>query len=325
MENYNFFEKKLHHLLLGNQFLKKTLFTIEKMIFYKKKFPIKLEKHIYITGLPRSGTKILLEFIYLTKEFASLTYADMPFIMATNLFSKIHKNKNFSPKERMHNDGIKFDLNTPESFDDVFFQTFNIEDCFNNLDIFVSLILQKYKKTKYLSKNNNNYKRIDLINSVFPNAIILIPYRNPLQQAYSLLNQHKRFCEKQKKNKFILEYMNSLGHNEFGLNYKSWNLSIDYHDRFTLNHWLEQWYLYYKNIIKHFGNNKNVILIYYDNLCNNPDLVKKLILKLDLTLADYSNFFKLSIKEFKDNYDEKILSKCLDVQIQIKKLSNNLL
>ena len=116
------------------------------------------------------------------------------------------------------------------------------------MGIFVSLVLKKYKKNKYLSKNNNNYKRIHLINSVFPYSIILIPYRDPLQQAYSLLNQHRHFCDLQKKEKFILDYMNYLGHREFGLNYQSWNLPLDYSDAFSINYWLEQWYLFYNNI-----------------------------------------------------------------------------
>ena len=249
MQNYNLLQKNLHRLVLKSPFIKKALFDIEKMIFLKKNDSFKSEKHIFITGLPRSGTTILLEFIYQTKEFASLTYADMPFIMAPNLFNKMFRNHNIPPKERMHKDGIKFDLKSPEAFDEVFFKTYNEQDCLNNLGVFVSLVLKKYKKNKYLSKNNNNYKRIHLINSVFPYSIILIPYRDPLQQAYSLLNQHKHFCDLQKKEKFILDYMNYLGHREFGLNYQSWNLPLDYSDAFAINYWLEQWYLFYNNII----------------------------------------------------------------------------
>ena len=111
MQNYNLLQKNLHHLVLKSPFIKKALFDIEKMIFLKKNDSFKSEKHIFITGLPRSGTTILLEFIYQTKEFASLTYADMPFIMAPNLFNKIFGNQNIPLKERMHKDGIKFDLN----------------------------------------------------------------------------------------------------------------------------------------------------------------------------------------------------------------------
>ena len=87
MQNYNFLQKQIHRLVLGNQFLKKSLFDIEKSLFYKKQQNSRDQQHIFITGLPRSGTTILLEFLYQGKEFASLTYADMPFILAPNLFN----------------------------------------------------------------------------------------------------------------------------------------------------------------------------------------------------------------------------------------------
>ena len=98
----------------------------------------------------------------------------------------------------------------------------------------------------YLSKNNLNYKRINLINSILPKSIFLIPIREPLQHAFSLLNQHLRFNELQKKDKFILRYMNYLGHNEFGLNHKSWHQPINFHDQNKINYWLEQWFLFYE-------------------------------------------------------------------------------
>ena len=55
---------------------------------------------------------------------------------------------------------------------------------------YIQLILNSENKIRYLSKNNLNYKRIDLINSILPNSIFLIPIREPLQHSYSLLNQH---------------------------------------------------------------------------------------------------------------------------------------
>ena len=138
MQNYNFLQKQLHRLVLGKQFLKKNLFDIEKLLFYKKLQNVKELQHIFITGLPRSGTTILLKFLYQTKEFASLTYADMPFILAPNLFSKISTKRNIQSQERMHQDGIKFDLNSPEAFDDVFFQTFHEDDDVQeNLEVFI--------------------------------------------------------------------------------------------------------------------------------------------------------------------------------------------
>ena len=324
MRNHNLAQKYLHHFVLGNNFIKKTLFDIEKMIFIRKNKGNNLQKHIFITGLPRSGTTILLEFIYKTEDFASLTYSDMPFIMAVNLYSKIFKDKNIPLKERLHRDGIKFDLKSPEAFDEVFFKTYGAEIDEDSLKNFVSLVLKKYNKKKYLSKNNNNFKRISLINSTFPNAIILLTYRDPLQQSYSLLNQHKKMCALQKKEKFILDYMNYLGHQEFGLNYQSWNLPVYYKDTFSINHWLEQWYLFYDKIIRILEKNKNIFLIPYDEICKKNNLVEKLVQKTDIAKNVDVNFFKFSEKEVKEVYERNILLKCSDVFEKMKNLNISL-
>ena len=50
-----------------------------------------LEKnHIFITGMPRSGSTVLLYYLYQSELFASLTYRDMPFVISPklNFFNK---------------------------------------------------------------------------------------------------------------------------------------------------------------------------------------------------------------------------------------------
>ena len=44
--------------------------------------------------------------------------------------------------------------------------------------------------------------------------------------------------------------MNYLGHNEFGIDHKPWNTPKYYFDKTKLNYWLEQWFLFYSNILK---------------------------------------------------------------------------
>ena len=61
MNNYNFLQKQLHLITLGNRLIKKSLFEIEKNIFLKKD-NLNNSEHIFITGLPRSGTTSLLNF-----------------------------------------------------------------------------------------------------------------------------------------------------------------------------------------------------------------------------------------------------------------------
>ena len=112
----------------------------------------------------------------------------MPFILSPN-FSKLFHKKNIKKKERAHGDGITYDFNSPEALDEIFFDN-DEEFIKNELENYIQLILLNNKKSKYLSKNNLNYKRIHLIQSILPNSIFLIPIREPLQHANSLLNQH---------------------------------------------------------------------------------------------------------------------------------------
>jgi len=320
MQNYSLIEKILHTLVLNNNVIKKSLFEIEKFVFYKNIDDIQNEEHIFITGLPRSGTTILLEYIYKNEQHASFTYNDMPFIMSPNLFSIFNNKKLLPLKERWHKDGIKFNLQSPEAFDDIFFQTYSKSELQEYLKIFISLILKKNKKKKYLSKNNNNFKRILIINSILPNAKFIIPFRSPLQHAQSLLNQHKNFCEIQNKDKFVLKYMNYLGHHEFGLGHKSWHLSKDFDNPFSLDYWLEQWLLFYSKLINEYSNNKSVFFISYERFCESNELQKKLLEMLNIK---YSNdfLFEMSKKKIEKNYDQNLLNKCFILENKLKLIS----
>ena len=310
MQNYNYLQKFLHGLCLGNNLIKKSLFEVEKLIYYKKNDLIKHSNHVFISGLPRSGTTALLNFIYESKQFSSFCYEDMPFIMSPNIYSKINKKKEIQKKERYHNDGILFDLNTPEAFDEVFFLTINKKDIEKEFERFVSLILKKNNKIRYLSKNNFNYRRLDFLKRVFPKSILLIPFRKPLEHANSLLNQHINFLKIQKDNPFILKYMNYLGHFEFGINHKSWNKSENF-KLDNINYWIEQWLLFYDNLYKKSENIKNLFFICYEKL-DNQDYMNKIKKRIELNLAN-DFIFKKSHIEIDQGYENKLLNKANDI------------
>ena len=84
-----------------------------------------------------------------------------------------------------------FDLDSPESFDEVFFSTYSSNQIKEDFENYVNLILLSQKKQRYLSKNNLNYKRINLIKSIFPNSVFLIPIRYPLIMRNLYLNNIK--------------------------------------------------------------------------------------------------------------------------------------
>ena len=266
--------------------------------------------------MPRSGTTALLEFLYFTEQFSSFTYQNMPFVMAPNLFSTIKTSPNIQKVERFHRDGIFYDLSSPEAFDEVFFSTFSENEIKQELVNFISLFLLNKKNKRYLSKNNLNYKRIFLLQALLPNAFFLIPFREPLQHAYSLLNQHKHFLKSQSKDDFLRRYMNYLGHNEFGIDHKPWNAPKLFDNYDNLNYWLEQWLIFYNNAFNRYNNLKNCYFINYEKLTE-IDYVKHITEILGL--KSQPNFrFKLNQKEITSQFDKSLY---LNAQEHFIKLS----
>ena len=150
-----------------------------------------------------------------------------------------------------------------------------------------------------------------MIVKIFPRCLFLIPIRDPLQHSYSLLKQNQHFSSLQREDDFIRRYMNYLGHNEFGLDHKPWNNSINFTDNENINYWLEQWILFYTNILEKYKSHKNCYFLVYENL-NDPLYIKKLLEKIGFTKAENLNlnFFKNSNKKFLDlNFDDKIYNK----------------
>ena len=305
MNNYSFTQKSLHNLILGNKFILRSLYDLEKIFFSKNIEDIKHNHHIFITSLPRSGTTILLNYIFSSQNFSSLTYRQMPFILSPNIFSKINFFSSNIKKERAHTDGILYNLDSPEAFDEIFFNLFDEEEISRELYNFINLVLNLNNKKRYLSKNNSNYKRIKLIQNLLPNSLFLIPMRDPSQQAYSLFKQHKNFLKLQEKDIFVLKYMNYLGHFEFGKNHKPWFKPNKFHDLNDHNYWLEQWLIFYKKIFNEYKNDSSCIFIKYENLTNESylkDLTKKLKIE---NLGD--NFFSNKKKDIDLNFDVELL------------------
>ena len=313
MNNYSWLEQKLHKFALSSQFMREVTFDFESTNIVPLS---ETGDHVFITGLARSGTTILLNALYKSNIFASLSYADMPFVLAPNLWSKISFNKkNLEFKERAHGDGIKVSTESPEAFEEVFWKTFaeeNDNELAEKFRVYVGNILYKYKKDRYLSKNNQNIKRVELINSIFSNSKILVPFREPIQHAYSLLTQHKKFIDDAKNDKFISKYMKWIGHTEFGPNYiPIHNQNLNFDNDLEINHWIEQWYLTYKNAFQSLKNKKNNYFISYAKLCSNRDYWYK-IQKLVNIEKPYDFEFKESKKDVSYNLDnvlkEKVMS-----------------
>ena len=322
-EDYGLCAQFLHRIALGNELIPKLTFFIEKKIF-KKNILNHNQKHVFICGLARSGTTFLMHQIYNTGKFQSLSYRDMPFVLAPNISRFLNFSKTSELKERSHGDGIMINNQTPEALEEVFWKTFNqnnylfahglcnylpSDDIISMFRDYVALILRKDYPTRYISKNNNNILRIPALRKAFPSAYIIIPYREPIQHAYSLLRMHKRFIKINKQKKFTREYMDFLAHHEFGINHRTFIFSgvkSNYLDSMKLDYWIDLWIRTYG-----FLNNlseENLFFVSYEDLCRNVSIWRYLANLLDvptLTMPENIKYSLVKIKNFNSTLEDR--------------------
>ena len=305
MSDYGPLAKLLHRLALSSSALGEATFDIESKFVKENLKQTQYQQHIFVTGLARSGTTVLMRAFYDTGLFASLTYRDMPFILMPNAWAKYSRigARYKIASDRAHADGVKVDFDSPEALEEVFWRVFHGSDYIKKGKLlpmqtqpedeqrfrrYVSYILLRYGASRYLSKNNNNILRLGTLNSAFPNASILVPFRDPRQQANSLLTQHKHFLEMHKNDAFSKSYMNWLVHHEFGSDHRPFAWSENYSKNLhplSLDYWVAQWVGVYGNIVKILDSqdSKNILPVGYELICEDTNNVwSKLTDKLDI-------------------------------------------
>lgn len=282
---YSELSKLLHRLALNNYAIAYKLFKWEVKNAKKNKIDSQ-DKFVIVSGLARSGTTSIMNKLMQNERFASLGYANMPFLTAPNLWRRLYKPKNDVQKERSHKDGIMIGLDSIEALEEYFFKMISNDsfideealykynltesDYLNYIDY--QSIVRKENKRIYLAKNNNFILRYNSIRKFNSNFVIIFMYRDPLSHAASLLEKHLEYTKMQKEDGFILEYMNWLGHHEFGLNQKPFLFNEKetsfLNDKNHIDYWLQIWINYYNYLI---GLDKSkLIYVDYDNYCQNP-------------------------------------------------------
>lgn len=290
MNRYGRLDKLLHQLALGPRFMRRVAFDMDSVIAPR---PEPAKAPTYVVGLARSGTTILLEALYATNEFVTLTYRNMPFVMAPTLWGKLSAShqRQGALAERAHGDRLKVGFDSPEAFEEVFWLTVTGGEFIQKSGLKPHTVddedIEDYRRyvhnvvaaatgpgRRYLAKNNNNLLRLRSLRRAFPDARIVVPFRNPYDQAKSLLQQHRRFCETHESDPFARSYMRWLGHFEFGLNMKPFLVggeerTLNPSGFDTIDGWIEYWAYVYEYVLnEHAG---DVLLFDYDAFCADPD------------------------------------------------------
>ena len=198
--------------------------------------PAPIDRPIYVTGLARSGTTILLETLARHPDVATHRYRDFPFLFTPylwNRFLDLVPRKPELPAERSHGDGIAVTSDSPEAFEETLWMAFFAD----RHDSSASAVLDRATANpaferfyrdhvrkllavrggrRYVAKGNYNITRLGYLAKLFPDARFVIPVRDPVWHVASLMKQHRLFLDGQRDNPKAVRHLRRVGHFEFG-------------------------------------------------------------------------------------------------------------
>lgn len=287
----------MHRLALGNRAIAEMSFDIDQMLARPDSEGAAGGAHVFVSGLARAGTTVLMRRFHASGAFRSLTYRDMPFVLAPNAWRRLagRFGRDIARAERAHGDGILVDADSPESFDEVYWRIFCARSYLDETGLrahapddadmagyvrFVGAVLKSAPDGagRYLSKNNNNIVRLGALCRAFPNALFVVPFRAPQAQAGSLLRQHRQFQTAQRDDPFQLRYMSWLAHHEFGLGHRPFLLGRavagGFDDPDRPDYWLALWLRVYRWLFETCP--ERVRFVCYETLCADPGLWERL-------------------------------------------------
>ncbi len=333
---YSAMAQLFHHLVLDNYHLGKKLLNYQIKGVAAESQSNRKYSRVLITGLARAGTTALTKELAKRGPFASLDYSNMPVLLAPKLWAKFYKPKRTENKERAHGDGVKVGLASVEALEEYFFKVIKDDSYIKEDGLYQHELSEEenelYRRYQnsiadgdiYLAKNNNAVLRLESLTTHNPDLAVFLLVRDPLQHAYSLMQQHKKFSAQQKEDPFIKDYMDWLGHHEFGQGQRPFVLNgvgTQDGDPNDINYWLERWMNYYS----HVAIGENTFALTYEDFLAEPKLTLTFIsstLGISLNLASTKNFDKDPVSVGRVN--EALLSDANALYQKLKSRCQNL-
>ena len=307
--NYSALDRLLHRVAFAAPFVQLTAADVEKVMCGSSYDAVRAERPIFITSLPRAGTTLMLEALSQLPSLASHVYRDMPFVMAPVLWSRLSApfRQPTELRGRAHGDGMETGFDSPEAFEEILWRTFwrkkytksgiglwEAADAKSDARAFFVEHMKKIVALRrpdrahdgrYLSKNNANIARLDLIGRMFPDATILLLVRRPLEHARSLLRQHRKLLDMHKATPFVRRYMADLGHYEFGdvhrpIRFPGLDALTANRGPLTIDYWLGYWIAAFEHVLRH--RDKAMIISYEDTCADAPRALAAICARLEI-------------------------------------------
>lgn len=301
---------------------------LENIIYRKDVKQHKILKPVYVCGLARSGTTIILESLIQAKGAASHQYRDFPFLFSPVFWNKFQElfSKKQNIEERIHKDNIFITSKSPEAQEEPLWQYFfpythnpeklhvlNKNTVHTSFESFyrthIKKILYIRQAERYISKGNYNISRIEYLKKILPDAHFILMIRHPFEHIASLVKQHNHFEDYATKYLYFSEYLRYSGHYEFGPQ----RLPINFSKK-TAKNILEAWknnshhigyaymwrdiYNYVHQLLNNEHLNPAIHLLPFETLCKKPEeTLSTLFQTLELTPHSTINQISTTIKK----------------------------
>lgn len=276
---------------------------LESVLWGRRLASVEIDRPIYISGLARSGSTILLEFLASLPQTACHRYLDYPAIYTPLLWNGLIDHlpvRRGSLHERPHKDGIMVNLDSPESMEEIIWNTFfpgvhdpsqrNALDASVSHPAFERFYARHLKKIllvrgghRYVSKANYNAARLPYLLKLFPEARFVIPVRGVHRQVASYLKLNSYVSSVQRQFPSVLAHFRRACHFEFGLDMRPINTagpgSVDdilelFRSGQDVRAWARYWSRIYRFLHEFVSSDarlaKACLLVPFEDLCDQP-------------------------------------------------------
>ena len=198
---------------------------------------VTIDRPVYVSGLARSGSTILLELLAQVQGVVSHCYKDFPPIYTPYAWHSLLRHMapgDAKPAERAHKDGMLVTQDSPEAMEEPLWMSFfpdaHNPDVSNVItpgcddagfaefyDSTIRKLLAVRDGTRYLAKGNYQLTRLEYLLDLYSDAKFVLPVREPAAHIASLVKQHNLFARGQRVNERPRKHLRRMGHFEFGL------------------------------------------------------------------------------------------------------------
>jgi hypothetical protein len=269
---YSRADRLLHRIALGSRAILNLTFALERSRYREAASGAMTGPPVFVVGSAGAGTAILTRLLHDSGGFASLTWRDMPFPLAPNLWRKLSDRSRRDTARAAHRqeDGIEHDLEPSEAIEEIFWRSREArgdgarpqlppqEPTLDTIAAFrqlAELVCLRYGRGRYLSHNDANSVRLPAIMTAFPYALLVHPFREPLQHAAWQLEQHRRAIEQGRDH----HRAPTTGPSD----------ATARSDR--IDHWLENWLVIHRRLLDQPEQvSHRQMFVDYDALCRDP-------------------------------------------------------